>query len=180
MSTRAHTASGEANPLQVGLVSADQHGTLVDLLCELHAYYNKTSEVTRSVVSMHLHENLLSSNSPLRLFTAARPDRGVIGFAAVALLYSLVEPAPDKRRQCLLKELFVTSSERSQGVGKALMGCVARYAVQHDCCRIDWPVNAANAVGINFYEGLGAEHIPERLTYRLSRANMDRLAQRVA
>jgi len=41
---------------------------------------------------------------------------------------------------------------------------------------MDWPVKASNAGGIAFYEGLGAERVVERLSYRLSEPNMKKLA----
>ena len=146
------------------------------LLCELYAYYNDSSTVTRDVVQSHLLENLLAVDSPLRLVVASHPHRGVVGFAAIALLHSLVDPTPENRRQCLVKELFVRSCERGQGIGRALMAWVARYAVDHGCGRIDWNVKASNRAGITFYKGLGAEQVTERLSFRLSLPNMAQLA----
>ncbi|MBC7956587.1 MAG: GNAT family N-acetyltransferase [Cytophagales bacterium] len=162
--------------MQVAFVSADQHESLVDLLCELHAYYNGASTASRDVVHAHLLDSLLASDSPIRLVVASREDGDVDGLAAIGLLYSLVDPTPEKRRQCFLKELFVRSSARRHGVGQALMAWVARYAMENGCSRIDWPVNAANRDGISFYEGLGAEQVNDRLSYRLSGPNLNRLA----
>jgi ribosomal protein S18 acetylase RimI-like enzyme len=56
------------------------------------------------------------------------------------------------------------------------MAWVARYAFEQGCLRIDWPVKASNARGIAFYEGLGAERIVERLSYRLNGPEIVRLA----
>lgn len=163
--------------MRVALLAPEQHESTVDLLCELHAYYNEPSTVSREVVRDHLLDNLLASDSQLSLVIATRKDARVIGFAAISLVYSLVEPAPEKRRQCALKELFVSPSQRSKGTGHALMAWVAQYAIDNGCCRIDWPVNAANQRGISFYEGLGSERIADRLSYRLSGQSMIRLAQ---
>jgi GNAT superfamily N-acetyltransferase len=164
--------------MRVGLVSENEHGSLTDLLCELHAYYNEGAPVSRGLVREHLVENLLAPHSPQRLIVASDDD-GVIGLAAITLVYSLVEPAPDKRRHCQLKELYVRSSRRSQGAGKALMAWVARYALENGCRRIDWPVKASNAKGIAFYEGLGAEQVVERLSYRISEPQIRQLASRL-
>ena len=71
-------------------------------------------------------------------------------------VYSLVEPAADKRCHCQLKELYVRSTDRSRGAGRALMSWVAQYAFDNGCRRIDWPVKASNSRGIAFYEALGA------------------------
>jgi GNAT superfamily N-acetyltransferase len=163
--------------MQVGFVRAPQHESLVDLLCELHAHYHGATAVSRDTVRVHLVENLLAAGSPLRLVVASHDERGVVGLAAIALLYSLVEPSPDKRRQCLVKELFVRPADRSQGVGRALMAWVSRHAVDNGCCRVDWPVNASNQRAISFYEGLGAGHVADRLSYRLTGPGLLRLAR---
>jgi hypothetical protein len=65
------------------------------------------------LVRTYLVNHLLAVDSPLRLVVASRDGEQVVGFAAISLTYSLVEPAPDKRRHCWLKELYVRSSERA-------------------------------------------------------------------
>jgi GNAT superfamily N-acetyltransferase len=162
----------------INLVSPPQHESLVDLLCELHAFYNEGSTVDRAMVRSYLLEDLLSQASGLQLLVAYDETQHVLGFAAISLTYSLVEPAPDRRRHCWLKELYVREPHRSQGVGEALMAWVARYAVENACCRIDWPVKAANTRGIAFYERLGAKLVEDRLAYRLSEPSLGSLAGR--
>lgn len=162
--------------MQVNLLSQPQHESFVDLLCELHTYYNEGSSVPHEMVRSHLLDNLLGPHSPLRLVVAHEDDGQVLGFAAITLTYSLVEPTPDQQRHCQLKELYVRSSARSLGVGKAIMSWVARYAADHGCRRIDWPVKATNARGIAFYKGLGAQQVVERLSFRLSEPSLGELA----
>jgi ribosomal protein S18 acetylase RimI-like enzyme len=162
--------------MQVDLVSPPQHESLVGLLCELHTYYNEGSFVPHEMVLSHLVDNLLGPASPLRLVVAHDQNEQVLGFAAIALTYSLVEPSPEQRRHCQLKELYVRSSQRSRGVGKALMSWVAKYAADNGCRRIDWPVKATNAKGISFYEGLGAKQVLDRLSFRLSEPALGELA----
>jgi len=101
----------------------------------------------------------------------------VLGFAAISLTFSLVEPAPDRRRQCWLKELYVRESHRGMGVGETLMTWVARYAIENACCRVDWPVRASNSRGISFYERLGAKLVDDRLSYRLGEPDLGTLAR---
>lgn len=166
--------------MQVNLVSQPQHESLVALLCELHAYYNDGASVAPDTVRAHLITNLLGPDSPLRLVVAYTDAGDVLGFAAISLTYSLVEPTPDLNHHCQLKELYVRSSQRSHGVGKAIMSWVARYAIDHGCCRIDWPVKASNAKGIAFYQGLGAQQVLERLSFRLSQPSLGALAYHCA
>lgn len=163
--------------VRLDLVSQPHYESLIELLCELHSYYNKGSSVPPELVRSYLIECLLAPTSPLQLVVATRERSQVLGFAAISLTYSLVEPSANKRRHCWLKELYVRSSSRSRGVGKALMSWVAQYAVTHGCCRIDWPVKATNARGIAFYEGLGAKQVVDRLSYRLSEPSLSELAR---
>jgi len=163
--------------MQVDLVSPAQHESLVELLCELHSYYNPGACVPHEMVRSHLVENLLGPDSPLRLVVACNDGGRVLGLAAISLTYSLVDASPAQRRHCQLKELYVRSSDRSLGVGKALMVWVARHAAANGCHRIDWPVKAGNARGIAFYQGLGAQQVTERLSFRLSEPCLGELAR---
>jgi ribosomal protein S18 acetylase RimI-like enzyme len=158
---------GSGPVMRVSLVSPGQHESLVDLLCELYRYYHDGAEVARAAVRAHLLDNLLAPDSALRLVVAEDASGTVAGFAAVMLLYSLVDPTPAHRRQCMMKELFVRADSRSRGVGRALMAWIARDAAEQGCGRIDWHVKASNEAGIRFYAGLGAERVADRLSYRL-------------
>lgn len=165
--------------MHVGLVRAAQHDSLIDLLCEVHAYYNDGAEASREDVREHLLANLLSPQSPHRLVVARDADGGqdgVVGLAALTMVYSLVDFDVARRSHCHLKELYVRASHRSRGVGRALMAWVARHAQEQGCGRIDWPVKASNARGMAFYEGLGAARVVDRLSYRLTQPHLGRLA----
>ena len=91
----------------------------------------------------------------------------MIGLAALVLLPSLVEMVGPGRHQCVLKELFVAESSRSEGVGGALLRASASYALEQGCGRMDWNVKAENADGIRFYERHGARVVGDRLSYRV-------------
>ncbi|MCB5195943.1 GNAT family N-acetyltransferase [Deefgea salmonis] len=163
----------------VELISENQYESLIDLLLELHCYYSESSTPYRSVVREHLLKNILAPVSPLQLVVAINGDGVVVGFAAISLTYSLVEPSPEKNRQVQLKEIYVLSAQRGHGIGKAIFAWIARYAMDNGCCRIDWPVKSTNAKGISFYESLGAELVVERLSYRLSETSLRELAYKL-
>jgi GNAT superfamily N-acetyltransferase len=163
--------------MHVNLITPSQHDSLVDLLRELHTYYNEGSAVSRELVHAYLTDHLLAPDSSLRLVVASDDEHGVIGFAAIFLTYSLVDPMPEKRRQCWLKELYVREGHRSGGAGRALMTWVAQYAVQQGCSRIDWPVKDTNVRGRAFYESLGGRRVAERLAYRLAEPELSALAR---
>jgi ribosomal protein S18 acetylase RimI-like enzyme len=163
--------------LHTGIVGPHQLESLAGLLFELHAHYNEPPTATPAEVRTHLVERLLQAHSGLTLIVAFEADDVVLGFAALSLLHSLVEPGPADRRQCLLKELYVRSSARGRGIGRALVRSAARHAVDNGCGRMDWNVKAGNLRGIGFYEGLGGARVQDRLSYRLDRAGLLRLAE---
>ncbi|GER11821.1 GNAT family N-acetyltransferase [Variovorax boronicumulans] len=162
--------------MHVDLVSEAQHDSLIELLAELHAFYNEGARVPRELVREHLLGNLLAPGSPHQLVVASTDARTVVGLAAITWVFSLVDFAPEQRRHCQLKELYVKSGHRSAGAGRALMAWVAAQAIAKGCHRIDWPVKATNARGIAFYEGLGAFQVAERLSYRLLQPALGELA----
>lgn len=163
--------------MRIELATKEHHQSLAQLLCELHAYYNEGSTVSRESALSYLMDTLLAPNSPLKLVVACPVGNEVAGFAAVSLTYSLVDPSPEQCGQCWLKELYVRSGSRSGGVGRALMSWVARYAAENGCRRIDWTVNASNTQGIAFYERLDARRVMERLSYRLAESSLSLLAE---
>ena len=152
--------------------------SLADLLCELNAHYADAGVATapREAVHAHLRDHLLAPGSPVRLLVASDGAGTALGFAAIVLMHSLVDPSPEHRRQCLLKELFVSANARGQGIGRQLVAWVAGDAAEQGCGRMDWNVKDSNHAGIAFYESLGAVRVADRLSYRLTRGAMDRLA----
>jgi ribosomal protein S18 acetylase RimI-like enzyme len=163
-------------PMRIAIATDAHHASLADLLCELHAHHNGGRTVARAAVLAHLKDNLLAADSPLRLVVAEDAQGCVAGFAAIMLLYSLVDPMPASRRQCHMKELYVSASARGAGIGRALMAWIAGYATGEGCHRIDWHVQASNAAGRRFYERLGAQVVGDRMSYRLAGPALDALA----
>jgi GNAT superfamily N-acetyltransferase len=162
--------------MRIAPVSSAQSESLVDLLCEINAYYNPGSPASRAATREHVLHNLLSPRSPHRLVVASLPDGRVVGLAAITLVYSLVEPEPERRAHCQLKELYVSAPHRSLGTGRALMAWVAKYALENGCNRIDWPVKSTNARGIAFYKSLAAFRVEDRLSFRLVEPALTTLA----
>jgi ribosomal protein S18 acetylase RimI-like enzyme len=165
-------------PVTIKPVSSDQHESLISLLLELHGFYISPPTATREDVRTHLLENLLPQ-AGLCLAVAVDEGNHVLGFAALVLMHSLVEPSGDGRKQCLLKELFVSGDCRGKGVGKQLVQWSAAFAIRSGCGRMDWNVKASNLRGIDFYKAIGGHHVQDRLSFRLSAESLSRLAKDV-
>ena len=67
-----------------------------------------------------------------------------------------------------LEDLYVRPGLRGQGVGKALLGRLARRCREEGLARLEWAVLDWNAPSIAFYESLGARPNNEWTVYRLS------------
>ena len=60
-----------------------------------------------------------------------------------------------------LEDLFVRSSHRGRGIGKALLVNLARRCVEKGWTRFEWSVLDWNAPSIAFYKSLGASLLDE-------------------
>ena len=73
-----------------------------------------------------------------------------------------------------LEDLFVSESCRGIGVGKALLGRVAKLAVSRGCARLEWAVLDWNQPAIDFYRSLGATPMSEWTVFRLTGEALER------
>jgi GNAT superfamily N-acetyltransferase len=64
-------------------------------------------------------------------------------------------PAPQLTRGLLLKELYVTASARSQGVGETLIDGVRALASERGDTCVIWTTEEQNAGSQRFYDRLG-------------------------
>jgi GNAT superfamily N-acetyltransferase len=102
-------------------------------------------------------------------------DAGVpIGFALFFHTFSTFLGQPGLH----LEDLFVIPEARGRGVGRALLGHLARLAVERGCGRVEWAVLDWNAPAIRFYESLAAKPNTEWTIYRLTGDPLAALAGR--
>lgn len=80
------------------------------------------------------------------------------------------------KRGLYLEDLFVLPRWRGRGIGKALLGHVARCAVERNCGRLEWSVLDWNEPAIRFYKSLGARPVGEWTIFRLAGQELSALA----
>jgi GNAT superfamily N-acetyltransferase len=80
------------------------------------------------------------------------------------------------RRGLYLEDLFVLPAARGRGVGRALLGALARVALERGCGRMEWSVLDWNEPAIAFYRSLGARPLSEWTTFRLAGGALAALA----
>ncbi|MEP6989384.1 MAG: GNAT family N-acetyltransferase [bacterium] len=76
-----------------------------------------------------------------------------------------------------LEDLFVFPEFRGRGLGKRLLGSLARTVIERGYGRLEWAVLDWNAGAIRFYESLGARAMGEWTTYRLTGDSLRILAE---
>lgn len=112
-----------------------------------------------------LHASLFGS-SPSAEVTLAFAGDVPAGFALWFRSYSTFLARPG----IYLEDLFVFPEFRGRGLGRQLLGSLARTAVERGYGRLEWAVLDWNADAIRFYESLGARAMSEWTTYRVAGA----------
>jgi GNAT superfamily N-acetyltransferase len=77
-----------------------------------------------------------------------------------------------------LEDLFVREAFRGRGIGTALLGAVAKVAVEEKCYGIHWSVLDWNEKAIELYKAMGAEFRDWWRPVLLSGEALERLAER--
>ncbi len=76
-----------------------------------------------------------------------------------------------------LEDLFIREKFRGNGIGRELLSCLARIAVDRGCGRLEWWVLDWNEPAIRFYKGLGSRPLDEWKVFRLTGDSLARLAK---
>ncbi len=75
-----------------------------------------------------------------------------------------------------LEDLFVKPDIRGKGVGKELLSCLARIAIDRGCGRFEWSVLDWNEPAIRFYKNLGAQPMDGWTVFRVTGEALTQLA----
>lgn len=102
----------------------------------------------------------------------ARVGEAPVGFALYFHSFSTFLA----RRGLYLEDLFVQPAARGRGVGRALLGELARIAVARGCGRLEWSVLDWNESAIAFYRSLGAQPMSDWTVFRVAGDRLEALA----
>lgn len=139
---------------------------LLTLIGELADFERLAHEV---VVDAAALEQALFSPTPVVEAVVARVGADVAGFALYFRNFSTFLG----REGLFLEDLYVRPAFRGQGVGRGLLGHVARLAAERGCGRMEWSVLNWNRRAVGFYEALGAKPVNDWTIYRLDRAALE-------
>jgi GNAT superfamily N-acetyltransferase len=80
------------------------------------------------------------------------------------------------RRGLYLEDIYVQPAQRGRGIGKLLLQRLAALALERGCGRFEWTVLDWNQPAIDFYQGLGAQVLPDWRVVRMTGESIARLA----
>jgi len=148
------------------------HGLLLEL-----AEYEK---LTHLFVATHdtLREALFGPHPAMECLVAQwQEDSTVADSATPVVAYALFFHNYSTflgKRGLYLEDIYVQPSQRGRGIGKLMLQHLASLAVERGCGRFEWTVLDWNQPAIDFYQGLGAQVLPD---WRVVRMTGDALTQ---
>jgi GNAT superfamily N-acetyltransferase len=155
--------------IRIEAVSERDVPLLLRLIKALAEYEQLSGEV---VATEALLRDALFGAKPGAEAALAYAGQDAIGFAVWFYNFSTFVGRPG----LYLEDIFVLPEWRGRGVGRALIGHLARHAVARGCGRMEWAVLDWNESAIRFYHNIGARAMDGWTVYRLTGDALTRLA----
>jgi GNAT superfamily N-acetyltransferase len=133
------------------------------------ATYEREPDAVRATPES-LRAQLGAERPPFECLLAEEGGRAV-GFALFFPTFSTWEGRPG----LYLEDLFVLEEARGSGVGRALLGALARIAVERGYGRLELAALDWNAPAIGFYERLGGRAMDDWRVFRFAGEALERL-----
>jgi GNAT superfamily N-acetyltransferase len=144
--------------------------TLFALIRELSVFEQLEHQLSGSAEALARD---LFGTTPRAEALLAEVEGAAAGFAIFFSSYSTFAT----RAGVYLEDLYVREAHRGSGVGRALLGEVARLACERGAGRLEWSVLDWNERALGFYRHLGATVLNEWRTCRVSGASLAALAE---
>src|SRR3989440_3028754 len=143
---------------------------ILELIRALATYERAPNDVTATEESL---TEVLFGKKPAAEVLLLFENKVAAGFAVFFHNFSTWLGRPG----LYLEDLFVRPEHRGKGYGRALLIQLAKIARDRDCGRMEWAVLDWNEPAIKFYRALGAKPMHEWTVFRLTRAEIARLAE---
>ena len=105
-------------------------------------------------------------------FMLAEWEGKPVGYVAMFETYSTFEARPT----LFIDDLFVLPEFRGRHVAFELFRVCLREAQKRDCGRVDWLVLEGNQAAFGFWDHLSAKRLKNWVPFRLTRADIDKMA----
>jgi len=156
-------------PARIRAARPDDVPLLLDLIRQLADYERAPDQVTGTEAL--LHQALFAENAVIEAVIAeVGPEPA--GFALFYRTFSTWLCLPG----IWLEDLFVVPTHRRGGVGRALLGHLARLAVARGYGRMEWSALRWNTPAIDLYTSIGAVPLEEWQFFRLAGSRLRNLA----
>ena len=159
------------NNLYIKPASVRQIPLVLNLIKEL-AVYEKLIDMVETTEE-DLKETLFGKNKSAEVVIGYHEDKPV-GYALYFFNYSSFVGRPG----LYIEDIYVRQEHRGKGFGKAFLVYLARIAQEKKCGRMEWAVLDWNEPSIEFYKKLGATAMDEWTVFRLSRDDVEKLADK--
>jgi GNAT superfamily N-acetyltransferase len=157
--------------IKTRLATAADLPALAALFHEMQVHYEGSAAISEATARAALARHVFGGDGRIDALVA-EADGWLLGFAFVSTLF----PAHAGTSALFMKDIFVTASARSRGVGRTLMCAVAHLAARRGCSQVSWNAERNNAAARAFYAGLGARQRNDMVILRLDGAALARLA----
>jgi GNAT superfamily N-acetyltransferase len=155
--------------VRIGAAAPGDVPLLLTLIKALAEYERLAHEVTAT--EANLAESLFGPHARVEA-VLAYAGSDAVGFALWFHNYSTFVGRPG----LYLEDLFVLPAWRGKGIGRKLLGYLARIAAARGCGRIEWSVLDWNEPAIRFYRSLGAQPMDDWTVYRMTGEALEKLA----
>lgn len=142
--------------------------TIYNLIYQLAVYEKMENDVVTSPEELK-QQIFVEKNANVII---AEENEIPVGFALYFYNFSTFLGKPG----LYLEDLFVEPEHRGKGFGKSLLIELAKIAKSKNCGRMEWSVLNWNTPSIEFYKSLGAKPQTEWSVYRLTKTEIENLA----
>jgi GNAT superfamily N-acetyltransferase len=160
------------NDLVIRFAVPEDAATILELIRDLAEYERLLDEVVADEAA--IRSTLFGVRPVGAEVLIAELSGATVGFALFFQSYSTFLAKPG----LYLEDLFVRPAARGKGVGVALMGALARIALQRNYGRFEWSVLDWNEPALKFYASLGAKPQSEWTVQRVTGTALEALADR--
>ncbi|MBS0655388.1 MAG: GNAT family N-acetyltransferase [Verrucomicrobia bacterium] len=159
----------EAYPISTRPAKAGEEGLIYEMALALARSEGEVLN-TLPVTKENLHRFGFCEN-PLFHTEFVEYQNKVVGYALYFYTFSSSQGYPI----LYIEDLYVKPEYRSMGMGKELFKKLATYAIQKNCCRLEWHVYSWNTSAAKFYQKLGSSSRRDLIQTRLEKKDLFKL-----
>ncbi|MDG0798795.1 GNAT family N-acetyltransferase [Pectobacterium punjabense] len=157
--------------VKVELCPPEEWEPMVKIFTEMEEHYYGKGIIQEPLMKNYLRKYLFNQLSGT-LVIRAYCDNRISGLACCSILF----PSPRYSSQLHIKELYVSQSDRSKGIGKHMMHFIAGLALEQECLSLSWNAEKSNPSANRFYQSLGARINDNIVSYYLHGESLSKLA----